>query len=390
MRRERGRALLPALVLLAAGGVLAACGGGELPGFEREERALFPELDAGASQASAVRIAGGEDPFTLRRAERGWVLENKGGYPADGERVQAFLEELAGLTSIYVSTDSSPPYAEYGLAELEHPTSGAVRVRVEDRSGETLARLDVGHTFSTPGGSQLESVFVRRLGEDRVYLVDSDFQIQPDPMSWVDTDLVDVPRERVYRVSLSSRQGRDLSVRRGRDGSLTLAGSETLIESESTLGPLVGALESLSFRDVQAAAALQRADQPDYRASFRTFAGLRVSLRVHERDDDVWALLDVGVAEPAPEPEGAQGGETGKAAADAPSRAGVADVEERAEALAAATEGWAYRLPAHFGETLRRAVRAVSEAASPGAEAVGEELDSEPPSPEIRSGEGEP
>jgi len=335
-------ALAAALVLvLATAAYLYSPGQGELPGFERADGALFPELAARVDEAVRIVLERGERRTILERSGEGWHIAEKDGYPARGAEVAELIDTLAALEALYVSSRASPPYARYGLEPEAGPTAG-VRVSVEAADRTPLARAVIGHTYSTPRGSRRTSVYVRQADDERVWLADGALQPSADPLEWLDPRLAHVARERVHEVVTVSRGGDRLAVRREPGGELSLDASvegEEPIELEAVVAPLLAALEHLTFEDVRAAGTLEgHTDGEGAEAVFRTFDGLVLRFSLVDSGDETWVLLDVDVAEPV---AGRQADGTGASPGASES---VAEVRRAAERLRRETAGWAYRL----------------------------------------------
>ncbi len=342
----------------AAALALAGCETSELPGFEREERALFPELERRLEEVTGLGIEGARSTFTLTRRDGSWSVAEKDGYPAQGDKVEALLQELAGLRSVYASTEDSLRYADYGLGGPEHPNSSRVRIALKTAGDAVLVEVDLGHTVTTPAGSQ---VFLRRSGQERVWVADSELHVSADPMAWIDEALMDIPREQVREVTLTDPQGEELVVQRSPEGALELTQGpqeSTPADVEAMASSVTGALERLAFEDVRSAPPL--AEVPaGHRATFRTFDGLRISLRVIDRDDERWTLVDASSA-----PGDRESGAGGQGAA----RQEIARISQK-------TAGWAFRLPIHVTELLTRGARSLWEATSPPEEVEGVSAD---------------
>jgi uncharacterized protein DUF4340 len=134
--------------------LLAMLGGGALL-YQQQERARRPDnaaslgqvllKDLKAADIAAIRIVEpGASPnatLTLQRAESGWVIVERGNFPADLGKVREFALKLIGL-----KIGQSEPIGEKDRARLNLDASGT-QVEVNSVDGKALGRLTVGKKY---------------------------------------------------------------------------------------------------------------------------------------------------------------------------------------------------------------------------------------------------
>jgi hypothetical protein len=136
--------------------------------------------EAMVSEARAVRLSGRGAATVLReRAAGEWSVRiGDGLFPADDERVEGYLEALAGLRSVRVAARGEEYFEDFGVDEE------AARVTVLlDENGETRARLLFGDAAA--GGGRMYA----RIGDATdVLIVDRDigFYFGQQPPYWSD------------------------------------------------------------------------------------------------------------------------------------------------------------------------------------------------------------
>jgi uncharacterized protein DUF4340 len=174
-----------ALALIYSGSQRAGAG---------EPHPLVPALDPAAVARIEIR---GDAGKTLNLAKSGttWTLAEADGYPADGSKVETLLSDLKKL-QVRRPIVTSSRYHE----TLKVTDAGAERrIRVYPQTGnDPVVDLLVG---SSPSYGATN---VRVAGDDRVYEVRDlrTYDIRPDPGSWIDRKLVDMPAEDVTKIAI--------------------------------------------------------------------------------------------------------------------------------------------------------------------------------------------
>lgn len=177
------------------------------PAGDEQAKVLFAEL-ADPAKAASLEIVSFDDetatlkPFKVVKSGGVWVLPSHDNYPADAkEQLAAAATELVDRPVLDVITDSPGDHETYGVIEPDPEkikvgmTGVGQLVEIRDASGTKLARLIVGKVAKRPGGAADAAGrtlrYVRRAGQDRVYLVDLDtskFSTSFD--DWIEKDLL--------------------------------------------------------------------------------------------------------------------------------------------------------------------------------------------------------
>ena len=164
-----------------------------------ESRPLLGVLTA--VTPSQLEIRGSDDGvLTLARQAGGWRVDDLGGFPANGQKVDDLLEDLEQLTVRRPVVSSDRYHAAFKVGEDEYEA----RVRLwEESTDEPAIDLIVG---SSPN---FRSSHVRLAGEDAVYEVRglSPYDLRPDSANWIDKNLVDTDETRVIGLSLTNESG---------------------------------------------------------------------------------------------------------------------------------------------------------------------------------------
>jgi hypothetical protein len=174
-----------------------------------ERRPLLPDLE-GMSPAK-LEVRGADDKVvTLVRSGDGWTIDEAGGYPAEGDRVEMLLDTLESL-EVRRPVVSSPRYhAALKVTDDEHER----RVRLwDDASGDPSVDLYVG---TSPN---YRTTHVRLAGDDPVYEVAGlgVHEIRDTAGGWIATRFVDAELDDVTGFHLENAEG-TLDLERLADG----------------------------------------------------------------------------------------------------------------------------------------------------------------------------
>ena len=190
--------------------LLVVLGGAALL-FQREESARRPENVATLGQPllkqlpaaaiAQIRIVEPKATLTLQRKECGWVIAERGGFPADIGKVREFV-----LKMIELKIGQSEPAAERDRARLNLDASGT-QVEFGGADGKTLGRLIVGKKYfrrevDNPDRAAADGRFVGLPGEAKLVYIVSDPLSQASARSadWIDRASFQVEKVKALEV----------------------------------------------------------------------------------------------------------------------------------------------------------------------------------------------
>ena len=147
--------------------------------------------------------------------------------------------------------------------------------------------------------------------------------------SWLDRRILDLPERRIAKVTLTQPDGAKLVLTRpSPDAKFTVedAPTDAKSKSETAMRQPVTALEALDLDDVKPAADMPLPDKDVFTASFVTFEGLTVDVRLFDRDDLHWIAV---------------------------SAVGTGAAEAEAKEIEAKVGRWAYAVPSYKATALK-------------------------------------
>ena len=311
----------------------------------------------GDLESLKVVHAGNEVLATLQRGESGWVVAEKGGHPANFERLRSVLEALAQARRVEKKTALPEFYSRLGVDEPVGADATGYLLELDYGDRHPAERFIVGQR----AGAGM--AYIRTADDAQSWMVSADFDLSDQGRDWVDREVIDLASGEVQRVVLD-RGGDDvLEIAKDDAGDINFTplgipeGRE--LSYGSVANSIAGALANVQANDVRPAAevdGLPRAVQ----ARYETFDGVKLSLDVREDrpvtveeegEDDprYWVMFSAAALEPAAAtpPADDESGEPGGSGEEADLQEVAPSPEERATQLNAKLGGWAYELPGY-------------------------------------------
>jgi hypothetical protein len=214
---------------------------------------LLPELKV--ADVTQVRLQDGRDEVTLVNRGDGWVVEERGGYPANVQDISSLLVKLVELK---VTQSETVGASLLPRVELVAPTAGSKEgigtlVEFKDKNGKVLASLVLGKKVLkkdplNPLPNARDGVpagrYVLVSGRENVVVVSDPLNVaEAKPGKWLAKDFFKVERVKTLAVG---PEGAAPEWKITRDVEFVGAGT---LDASSAVGA-VNALGNLSFNDV--------------------------------------------------------------------------------------------------------------------------------------------
>lgn len=324
------------------------------PSTEVGNALLYPGLLERLNDTRALRVESAGGAFTLAREGEKWSMTERNGYPVHVDQVREALVQLASLRVRETKTSKPENYATLGVDDVPATGTDSRRVVVQGADDQSLVDLLVGKARQARG-VEAPGHYVRRHGEPTAYLVEGELALPVDRNAWMDTALVDLPVDRVQRVSISHQGGQTVTVSKQdrKEQLFTLQGPPEGYDARSTavISSIGGLLLDMRLEDVVAASRVA-GQTPRTIVEVQTFDGLVATLEQYDLEGRVFVTFDfafnpelVAPAAASPDPAAAPAAATGEQAAATSSAPGADEVREEADRLNAKLRGWAYELP---------------------------------------------
>lgn len=369
---KQNRVLILSIVTLGAlGAALLALRDEDTSTSQAGRARLFPDLSARINDLSEVRLEKGGKSATLKRDGGQWKLADRGGYPALFEKVKELAVGVADLEIEEVKTKMKLNHAKLGLEWPATSSDGpedaeAGLLTFMDSSGKELVSLVVGK--SEWRGSK-PKVFVRRAGDDQVYLCAprQPLNVDPEAKRWIDPKFVDLAGERVQGVSIEHADGELIEVGRSASNhtkfvvqNLPPGQSERY---EGVASGVAQALAGLQLDDVRPAGEIDFSKEPVAKTRFRCVDGLEVVAEIARVEGKTWVRIAANFTppqeSPTPPDEIAEGaaGEDEDGPTLPPATAEKRDGGKEAEELNRRLAPWTFEISSYKADTLTRRMK---------------------------------
>lgn len=342
---KRGRfllGLLVAAIVATALGIFAVISSRDAVAPTITSELMFPGLGESAAKTAQIRIEGPNLKLTLNKGADGkWSVAERDGYPANPDGIRSLIVSLTQLTLIEKRTADPARQAALQLSTGDGGTGYSVTLQGAD--GAIIASVVAGKVATRAAGTTPGTLFVRRGGEDQVWLARGIVAVPASVAASLDKALFPIDRNRIMRASFAPHAGKPFTIARDKiDGDYALSPLPDGKRAEplSLLTPAT-AIGGFGFNDVAKAATADMKDAGT--VSFETFDGLIIKATVKPAGDDadadvvLEASVDATQAAAAPPPA------EGKAKVDA---------QKEADAINARVQGWVYKVPGYVAGNL--------------------------------------
>ena len=292
MQKRSFLLLAAATIVMVAASVYALAIGDRAVSPAAVNQRAFPDLAAHLGDLAWMRLTHGATTTDFNLIAGRWVVVEKGNYPAAADKVRRLLLGLADLTLVEPKTERPALFARLGLDDPSHGNS--TLVALQDRTGKTVARLIIGKTAEDRLGGGTGAVYVRRPGENRTWLARGSLDLPASIDGWLDRRIVDIADSRVASVTLTGGDGAAVVLQRAAAGgkfAVADAPADTKFKDDAALAAPAGALADLDLDDVKPSAELPVPPSGVATASFTTFDGLTINVRLFAHGKADWIAL---------------------------------------------------------------------------------------------------
>lgn len=197
MNSKKLMGMAMAFVVLSGMAVLPKKGTGRSLSAAGGSERLLAGIDLNA--VSALEVIRGTKAVHLIKQNGRWQAADLSGYPVDFKKLAESIRSLAAVKLGPPVRPKNGTAAEFGFDKPPR--------RVVLKSGETvLAAVEIGARREADGGAGYSrQCFVRKAGDDSVYLVDYDFHpFLVEPEQWIDRQIINVAAAEVVSVRVGA------------------------------------------------------------------------------------------------------------------------------------------------------------------------------------------
>lgn len=186
-----GLAVVQVVLLVVIGGSDAITDDVGLAGYRP-----MPDLAAADLGEIVVTNKDGE-AVDVKRAGDGWVLANRGDYPARTSQVESTTKALRKLYAIRKLTTDAARYHDLEVA----PDNFHLHLTVKDKDGGTVDDFYLGEQGSA------DKLVYRRVDDDQAWAATGpdSWDFDASTSSWIDTQYTDIPKNDLRRVEIKRK-----------------------------------------------------------------------------------------------------------------------------------------------------------------------------------------
>ena len=79
---------------------------------------VFPDLADKINDIAIIRVKNASGETIVKKSDKGWGLESRGGYPVEFEKVKEALMSLADLSALETKTSKPDMYTRLGVEDI--------------------------------------------------------------------------------------------------------------------------------------------------------------------------------------------------------------------------------------------------------------------------------
>jgi len=188
----------------------------------------LPGLRADLERVKSIRIigAGNKRVVTLERDATGFVVVERGRYPADTATLRTLLLQLADARRVEAKTARPESHASLGVESVASATATGAQVEIDGLAKPLV--FTVGRTAEQLGGG----TFVRSAEDKQSWLVSGNIVIEREPQRWLEKRIADIAPARIERIDVQSGGESFALLRAADDRPDQSDGSDANVEAE--------------------------------------------------------------------------------------------------------------------------------------------------------------
>ncbi len=260
----------------------------------------FPGLLDHINDVAEIDVKAKAGTTVIKRAQSGWVMTDKNDYPVQAELARRAAIGFGEMELVERKTTQPDRYARLGVEDLDSENAKSRLVTLKDAKGDTMAELIVGKRregrLSGQGG-----VYVRRPGDAQSWFAPVNFEIQDNPVFWLEQRIIHINPKRVAQITTVQPDGETLAIFKA-DPKTPHFAFKNLPENKKLKGEAVADDMNSILSTVDLADVALQSDvdfsQKAWHADVKTFDGLDVKVDLVTRNGKTWAHFTAAAEKP--------------------------------------------------------------------------------------------
>ena len=301
---------------------------------------MFPALSDKVNEVTKIHVRSQGGVLTVMREAKGWVLDDKNGYPVRDDRVRTAVIGLSELALSEPKTKLSERYASLHVEDVDTDKSKSVELILRNKDDDDLANVIIGrrkfsYTDLAEGG-----LYVRKPGDAQSWLAIGEFGARTDPLYWLQTRILEVPSDDVARMVTVQPDGTRLVISKASPDTPFFTVEDlpdgAKLRSPDAPDQLGMAMDGLDLVDVAPVSRINFSGDSLAQAQAKTFDGLVIDMDLALLDGKTWTRFVASTEAQA-----------------------AAEVLRKAEDINARLSNWAYQLKDYQIRNLRMKLKAL-------------------------------
>lgn len=255
---------------------------------------LFPGLEDKINTVEQISLIGPGNitRVTMMKQDDSWGVKERDGFRADLPQVKSLLAALAQASIVENKTRREEFFPRLGVEKVTSVDAAGFMVRLDDNDELSLI---VGHPAAGGVGR-----YVRPYKGEQAFLVDEYLELAPDPLQWIDSNVLNFEAGRVQEMYVRHSDGEVIHAARdgGEENEFVLKdipeGRE--VSSPWSVNSYPSTLSSIVAEDVRKAPG--QAPDESVSALFIADNGLNIQLEMYKEGEQHWLRVSAN-AEPA-------------------------------------------------------------------------------------------
>ncbi len=253
---------------------------------------LFPDLLAQLNKVDTVYFKSSQNEFTLIKKGEDWFVKEHWGYPADFNLVKRTLIDIAETKVLERKTSNLDQYAVLGV---EGAAEGGASLQIIMAEGNGhIAGLLLGNEREISQQIGVRQFYVRKSDSEQAWLAEGYLNINRVMLGWIDSNVVDIARERIAKVNITQPNGDTATIINlgQKDAFGTPVMRDKTVFKYQQLGyDIAGTVFQLTLENVQPVNQFSRGDAEVVIAEFITFDGLKIITNTSFNDGHYYTTL---------------------------------------------------------------------------------------------------
>jgi hypothetical protein len=164
---------------------------------------LLPGLADSLREVAEIEVRQGDNSVVLERKGGSWAVKSRAGYPVDVSKVRTLLVALGEAELVESKTRKSDRYAALELEDPASKTAKSRLVKLTGTKGNTIAEVVIGKQrqegYGTGKGA---GTYVRKVGDPQTWLANVELGASAAVKDWVKTSVLSLETDKISRIAI--------------------------------------------------------------------------------------------------------------------------------------------------------------------------------------------